>query len=194
METVDVQHKPGEDTMLPPDFEDLQEAGVDVAVGDDFVEIRLEASNTSFIAWVDSDRIAYLLIRTVQSDGTRHPYFGRHRASEIAQGAISYFDQLERVKGLGFQWGRPATGQHVDRSDNYTSYLSTRNALAASMDYENAKRQAALQTWTLQQVALPLGFTEITSVDETGDLTAPGTVTGIAHRADTPDQTFSPPS
>lgn len=183
MENPDIQHEPVVDSTPLVQLNALQEDGVHFDVNDNFIEIR-PTSGVSFQAWVDKERVAHLNITTIRADGSTHPYFERHRASEIAKNAISHFDQFGTLKGLAFDWGRPTGEDQVGRSDNYTSYLNARNALMPTMDYESAKRQAALQTWTLRNIALPLQFSEITTVEEKGDPTTPISVLGIAYRPD----------
>jgi hypothetical protein len=162
-------------------FDDLREERVRVDISDDYMELRT-SSDASFKAWVDEDRVAHLIIRSIRSNGSRDPYFERHRMGELSRRAIQHFDRSTPLEGLAFDWGKPPTDVPGDRSDNYSTYLATRNELLGQMDEADAMKQAALKTWTFRHIALPLHFSEIDTIVEVGDPTAPVSVKGVVRR------------
>lgn len=165
-------------------FADLREDGVIVdAYGGNYVDIEPKHSDVQFQASMNEDGIVHFVIRTILPNNKRHPYFARHRVSELARRAIAYFDQSAGVYGIQFDWGKPPTDSPIDRSDNYSGYIQARNALATQLEYDEAKRAAVQQTWTYQHIAEPLHFTNIAQVDELGsDTLHPVTVTGVILR------------
>jgi|GEM_PF-6823653 hypothetical protein len=165
-------------------FADLREDGIIVdTYGGNYVDVEPKHSDVQFQASMNEDRIVHFVIRTVLPNNTRHPYFVRHRVTEIARRAIEYFDQSGAVRGIQFDWGKPPTEAPVDRSDNYSGYIDARNALVANLEYDEAKRAAVKETWTYRHIAEPLHFTGIGQVDELGtDALHPTTVTGVILR------------
>lgn len=163
-------------------FDDLREERVRVDISDDYMELRT-LSDASFKAWVDEDKIAHLIIRSIRSNGSRDPYFERHRMGELSRRAIQHFDRSTPLEGLAFDWGKPPTDAPGDRSDNYSTYLAARHELLGQMNKADAMKQAALQTWTFRHIALPLRFSEIDTIVEVGDPTAPTSVKGVVRRS-----------
>lgn len=162
-------------------FEDLKEAGVDVQVYEDIIEIKA-GSGGYFTAAPDENRILKLWVQTIRHDGQRSPYFEKHRASELARRAINYFDKHGQLRGIAFDWGKPPTTSPEDRSDNYSTYLTKRDELSQTMSIEEARKKAAQATWTYRQVASPNGFNILTRIEEVGDPANPTTVKGIISR------------
>ena len=150
----DLLSLPDQDVPFEPivvdSFDDLREERVRVDISDDYIEIRTP-SDASFKAWMDEDRIAHLVIRSIRSTGSRDPYFERHRMGELSRRAIHHFDRSTPLEGLAFDWGKPPTDGHGDRSDNYSTYLAARNELLGQMNEADAMKQAALQTWTFRE-------------------------------------------
>ncbi|MGI0133741.1 MAG: hypothetical protein ACREBW_02125 [Candidatus Micrarchaeaceae archaeon] len=170
-------------------FVDLREDGVIVdAYGGNYVDVEPKHSDVQFQASMNEERIVHFVIRTVLPNNERHPYFARHRVSELARRAIEYFDQSGGVRGIQFDWGKPPTETPVDRSDNYKGYIDARNTLATQVEYDEAKRAAVRETWTYRHIAEPLHFTRIGQVDELGsDMLNPTTVTGVILRTPSED-------
>lgn len=173
---------------LRQSFEDLATSEVDVMITDRVVGISKkvkEGCGSFFNAYIlDSDPYAINFgIKTIDADGNRDPFFRQYRANELAAHAIAYFKLGGDIRGINFNWMAPG-GKDV-RSDNYTAYLNARNALRGQVSPEKAKVTAAYATWTVQKVAIPNGFTEITDVHEFRGMTAdPCEVTGTVWRSD----------
>ncbi len=156
-------------------FEDLQEDCVEeLTIDEGEVYISIETSchtkGIQFLASVwGSDTYnpaVHFVIRTIDWEtGERHPYFVKHRANELASRAIRHFDMTRPVNELEFSWLKEL-GHSGKPSNNYTTYIETRDRLRNNVSIEAAKREAALATWTVQKIALPNGFTHFGEIKE----------------------------
>jgi hypothetical protein len=176
-------------------FQDLREDCVEeltVDEGEVFIGIDtgFHTSGIQFLASVwGSDTYnpaVHFVIRTVNWEtGERHPYFVKHRASVLAARAIQHFDMTRPVSGLEFSWVREL-GDDGKPSDNYTTYVETRNRLRNNISIEDARREAVLATWTMQKIALPNGFTHLGKIEEkiweTDDPNLPTEIKGTVWR------------
>lgn len=166
-------------------FDDLESPDVSITSQRRMVSIVLAnhyVGSPIFRARSDNlqDGTLIFSIKTVQEDGTRHPYFEEHRAGDIAARAIKYFEQFEPVNAIDMRWDAPQPGN--PRSDNYTTYREARERFGQQMPYEQAKVRAAMATWTFQRIALPNGFTKIGKVNELAGTDNPISVWTIASR------------
>lgn len=176
-------------------FEDLREDCVDeltVDEGEVYISIatNCHTKGIQFLASVwGSDTYnpaVHFVIRTVDWEtGERHPYFVKHQASELASRAIRHFDMTRPVSGLEFEWLREL-GYCGKPSNNYTTYVEIKDRLRDTNPIKDAKRQAALATWTMQKIALPNGFVHLGEIKEevwaTDDPSRPTKIKGTAWR------------
>jgi len=122
--------------------------------------------NANMYVAIGTYNAIHFVIRTKDWEtGERHPYFEKHRASDLAARAIRHFEQFQPVYGIEFDWVRES-GYGGEPSDNYITYIETRNRLRNEMSIKRARREAALATWTMQKIALPNGFTVLGEIDD----------------------------
>lgn len=166
-------------------FDDLLQAGVEVNVTDNGVYISAEDdANKNFIgpffnAYIlDSDpNSVNFAINTTKQGGDRHPYFQANRAHHLAARALNHLQLFNDINAINFEWYMPVFPG--ERSDNYTAYVDAKKLLTGSMSPEDVRTEAAYATWTVQQIALPNGFTKIPYVIERdGTSQEPGEVKG----------------